>query len=248
MSRNNTGARVTATSTVDKAYHSISALIANSQLSTGSRIPSEKELSDQLGISRSSLREALSRLEQEGTLSVVQGQGRFISSLTSLKIERPMTKYESITDMLEGMGYSVSTAVLEVEECEADENCAKALETTVGAPMIRLLRIRFGDNQPLIISENFVPRNLLPGPLQYRDWGGSLAAMLAAHGNYIESALATIRAANMPEDWERKYTLEGMNPWLLVNEVGLTKSGTPVLWAYDYHRSPEITFTVLRQR
>lgn len=249
MSTTHPPAQRTATgTTVDKAYESIRKLITGSQWHSGDKIPSEKELSERLDISRSSLREALSRLEQEGVLTAVHGQGRYISNLSSLQVDRPMTKYESITEMIEALGHQVSTAVLEVDEATADAACAAALETEAGAPMIRLLRIRYGDDQPLVVSENYIPRSLLPGPLQYRDWSGSISAMLAAHGSYIESALATIGAANMPSDWAERYGLGGLDPWLLVNEVGLTKSGKPVLYAFDYHHSPEVTFTVLRQR
>lgn len=242
VQRNATG------TTVDKAYESIRRLITSSPWHPGDKIPSEKELSEKLDISRSSLREALSRLEQEGVLNAVRGQGRYLSNLSSLQVDRPMTKYESITEMIEALGHKVSTAVLEIEEAPADAACAVALETEVGTPMIRLLRIRYGDDDPLVVSENYIERSLLPGPLQYRDWSGSISAMLAAHGSYIESALATIGAANMPSEWATRYSLGGLDPWLVVNEVGLTTSGKPVLYAFDYHRSPEVTFTVLRQR
>lgn len=240
--------RAAGATTVDKAYESIRRLIAANGSQPGDRIPSEKELSEKLDISRSSLREALSRLEQEGVLTAVHGQGRFVSSLSSLSVERPMTKYESITEMLQSLGHVVSTAVLEVGEASADAVCAKALDTEVGAPMIRLLRIRYGGDEPLVVSENFIPREILPGPLQYRDWSGSISEMLAAHGCYIESALATISAASIPSEWAERYQLAGLGHWLLVNEVGLTQGARPVLYASDYHRSPAITFTVLRQR
>ncbi len=238
----------TSTTTVEKAYLAIRNLISTNELMPGDRIPSEKELVEQIDISRSSLREALSRLEQEGVLTAVHGQGRFISSLSALQVERPMTKYESITEMLEALGYEVSTAVLDVSETEATPVVAAALNIEVGTPLIRLLRLRHGDDTPLVVSENLIPKDLLPGPIGYRNWSGSIYAMLAAHGSRIESALATISATNIPKEWDELYNLGGLDPWLMVNEVGLTKSGKPVLYAFDYHKSPEITFTVLRQR
>ncbi|MFZ1382033.1 MAG: GntR family transcriptional regulator [Scrofimicrobium sp.] len=235
-------------STVDRAYHRIRQLIEEKQLRPHDRIPSEIELSDQLNISRSSLREALSRLEQEGVLTVVQGHGRFVSTLTSLRVERPMTVYESITEMLEGLGYAVTSAVLEVEEIGAPEIVATPLEIQPGDPVVRVLRIRYGDNKPLVISEGFIPRELLPGPLEHRDWSGSVARILAMQGHRVESSLAVISAVNLPEEWEDRYNLAELGPWLLTDEICLTKTGKPVMFARDYHRGTDITYRVLRNR
>lgn len=235
-------------SMVEHVHHQITALISELGLKAGDRLNTESELSELFGVSRSTVREALRLLEQQGLVVPVQGQGRFISASGSLRVERPMTKYESITEVLTGRGYTVTSAVLEVAEAEADQAEAAVLEIAQGAPVIRLLRIRFGDDRPLVVSENTIPRELLPGPIEYRDWSGSLSAALAAHGNQVNSALATISAVDLPSEWERSYNLEGIGPWLLVTEVGLTRAGRRVLAAKDYHLGSEISFSVLRQR
>ncbi|MEV8337525.1 GntR family transcriptional regulator [Leucobacter sp. NPDC077196] len=235
-------------SAVDRARDQITALIAQLGLRAGDRFPTEAALTDRLSTSRSTVREAFRQLEQSGLVVAVQGQGRFLSASGGLRVERPVTKYESITEVLTARGYAVSSAVLSVSEAAADSEEATALEIEVGAPVIRLVRIRFGDDRPLVVSQNTVPRELLPGPVEYRDWGGSLTAALAAHGEYVQTALATVSAVDLPADWEQQFNLTGMGPWLLVTEVGLSVSGRRVLHAKDYHRGSEISFTVLRQR
>jgi DNA-binding GntR family transcriptional regulator len=233
---------------VDRVYGRVLQLVQQLGLRTGDRLHTEAELSDLFGVSRSTVREALRKLEQEGVLVAVQGQGRFISAAASLSPERPMTKYESITEMLTARGYAVASAVLDVTEGSATEAEAEALELDAGDPVIRLLRIRFGDERPLVVSENTIPRELLPGPIEYRDWSGSLTAALAAHGQHVRSSLAAISAVELPEAWGERHGLQGLGPWLLVTEVGLTKDGRRVLYARDYHRGDEISFSVLRQR
>lgn len=233
---------------MDRAHAQITDLIRQLELGAGDRLPTEADLTARFGASRSTVREALGRLEQEGAVVAVQGQGRFLSASGGLRVERPVTKYESITEVLTARGYAVSSAVLGVAESVASAEEAAALEVEEGAPVIRLLRIRFGDERPLVVSENTVPRELLPGPVEYRDWGGSLTEALAAHGEYVQTAVATVSAVDLPEAWERQYHLEGIGPWLLVTEVCLSVSGRRVLYARDYHRGDEISFTVLRQR
>lgn len=232
---------------MDRVYRQLNELISDQGLKPGDRLTTEPELAAQFGVSRSTVREALKLLEREGIVNAVQGQGRFISASGALRVKRPMSKYESITEMLVGHGYRVTSAVLNVEESRATDGEAEVLELEVGAPVIRILRIRYGDDVPLVISANTIPRDALPGPVGYRDWSGSLTQALAAHGYQVNSALATISADELPTEWERRYSLGGLGPWLRVTEVGLTRSAQRVLFATDYHRK-QVSFTVLRNR
>jgi len=61
-----------------QAIHEISHLIETGQFPTGSKLPSEAVLSETLGISRSTLREALGHLESYGIISRQQGVGTFV--------------------------------------------------------------------------------------------------------------------------------------------------------------------------
>lgn len=53
-------------------------VVRSGELSPGGRLPAERTLAAQLGVSRASLRNALSRLELMGVLEVRQGDGTFI--------------------------------------------------------------------------------------------------------------------------------------------------------------------------
>jgi GntR family transcriptional regulator len=65
-------------------------------------------------VSRNKIREALKLLEQDGMVTAIQGRGRFVSALGSVPIERPVTIYESITELPQGLGYTVTNVVLSV--------------------------------------------------------------------------------------------------------------------------------------
>ena len=58
----------------------LSALIASGEFSVGQRLPSERELAAQLGVSRPSLREALIALELEGLVEVRVGAGIWVTA------------------------------------------------------------------------------------------------------------------------------------------------------------------------
>ncbi len=65
----------------DQAIGKIKAMILAGELRPGDRLPPEKELSDRLGLSRSSLREAVKALEIIGVLDVRRGDGTYVTSL-----------------------------------------------------------------------------------------------------------------------------------------------------------------------
>lgn len=233
---------------VEQLRHQILALISEQQLEAGDKLPTESELSDRFGVSRSTVREALKGLEQEGVLNAVQGRGRFLSSMGSLAVERPITRYESITEILTGLGYEIVSAVLSVTETGANAVEAKALKLDEGDPVIRLARIRYGADQPLVVNLNTIIQDALPGSIAHRDWGSSLTSALEAHGHRISSSVARITATELPAEIEERHALAGLGPWLLVQETCLTRTGRRVLYAEDYHRGDAIAFNVVRHR
>ena len=56
----------------------VRALIEEQQLEAGMRLPAERKLAAQLGVSRNSLREALAKLVSEGLLLSRRGGGTFV--------------------------------------------------------------------------------------------------------------------------------------------------------------------------
>jgi GntR family transcriptional regulator len=224
------------------------AMIADERLRPGAQLPTEPALAKRFGVSRTKVREALKLLEQDGLVHAIQGRGRFVSPLGSLRVERPVTIYESISEMLAERGYTVTTVVLGVEEATADAAVAEALDLAAGDPVIRLTRLRLGDDEPLVFSINTIARDALPGPIGHRDWSVSLTGALEAHGHRVVSSVARLSATDMPADAAARFDLARFDPWLLIEESCITQDGSRVLHALDYHRSGEIAFNVLRRR
>lgn len=59
----------------------------------GSKLPSENELCDQFGVSRTSVREALGALEAQGMIVIIKGKGMFVNKLSSETVTNPLQKY-----------------------------------------------------------------------------------------------------------------------------------------------------------
>ena len=213
----------------------------------GDQILSEPEIVELFKVGRSTAREAVKLLEHEGLVEVRPGLGRFLTSLATATVDRPVTRFESVTDLLNGLGYDAQTLVLSAAEHQPEAAEREALKLAPGETVVRLVRLRSDGEQPLIFSIDSISRSRIPGPIKHIDWSGSVSTFLHDQGYPLSFSAARLQAVNMPEDLKQRYSLEGHDPWFLITETAVTASGEPVLYAQDYHRGDTFSFNVLRR-
>ena len=226
----------------------IAEAIRRGDLLPGEQMPGEHDLAERFAVGRSTLREALRLLERDGLVDVFHGRGRFVSPLATLHADRPVTAFESVTEMLEGLGHTVTNRVLRVEEAAASELQALGLALATGAPIVLLERLRLAGGDPLIYSVNAIDRNLIPGEVTDHDWSGSAIALLAGLGARVVTSTAAISAAWLPKSAARVMGDRAGQPWLCVTESCMCDDGRVALHAVDYHRGENFAFNVIRRR
>jgi GntR family transcriptional regulator len=214
----------------------------------GERVPSEPEIVEQFGVGRSTAREALKLLEHDGLVEVRPGLGRYLTSLTAATVDRPITRFESASEMLRGLGRTPQTLVLSVVEGPPDDEEREALELSdPNAQIVRVIRLRSEADEPLILSEDTLVRAHFPGPIKHIDWNGSINTICRDQGHAPSFSTARIKAVNLPEKYAQRYSLGAYDPWLLITETVYSMAGEPVIFALDYHRSDIFSFNVLRR-
>ncbi|MCB4204241.1 FadR family transcriptional regulator [Deferribacterales bacterium Es71-Z0220] len=89
----------------DEIYEQIKELILTGKLKPGEKLPPERELATTLGVSRPSIREALQKLEAQGFLEQIQGDGTYVKVATSEAfdsfLEEFARKDNAIFDLME---------------------------------------------------------------------------------------------------------------------------------------------------
>lgn len=223
----------------------IRGLIAGKSLGPGERLPTEADFSERFGVGRTTVREALKQLENDGLLQVRRGLGRFVSAAPSLR--RPLTRFEGVTEMMRASGYQVTNRVLSVavELPTADEQ--KVLRLTEGAQVIRLERLRLRGEEAYIYSVDVFPRSYFPEDITATDWRGSLLDVLELRGARPVYAVAQISALHLPKVLGRRHGLDTRIPWLLMVQTSTTEEGVNVIYSHDYHRGDRFTFDVPRR-
>lgn len=214
----------------------------------GDQLPSEAALCAQYRVSRGTVREALRQLEMWGVVEVQHGRGRFISA-TGAVVDRPITEFESATEMLRSRGLSPIVRVLSAEVTTPDQFEVDALGLSRTAQIVRLQRVRLSKGQPLVYQVDSFSADLLGGEdVEKVDFTGSLSTWLAGRGHVLSSSAAWIRATTLPHSLSPIGDFDSATPWLLITEHVVDTNGISVIFSKGYHRGDAFSFHVLRRR
>jgi GntR family frlABCD operon transcriptional regulator len=134
----------------DQLKQKIREAIDQGEYKQGEKLPNEAELCDIYGVSRITVRKAIQELCEEGFLERKQGKGTFVMRK---KFKREMVTVDGFTDFVKLLGKKPTKRILVCEEIKAPAKIAEALRIEVGAPVLRLLRLMYVDEQPFTIDE-----------------------------------------------------------------------------------------------
>lgn len=225
----------------------IAELIREEDLQPGAKLPTEAQLTTRFKISRPALREALKLLEQDGVIYVEHGKGRFVSAMSAVHVDRPITVFESVTDMARQYGYSPRNKVLSISEETPDPVIARNLRLAEGDRVIRIERLRLEDDTPIMYCLDYVPRSLIPVRLYDIDWSGSLLGILEQYRQRPRMSAASVTAVMLPDEVIERNDLRDFGPALLITETCFNADGKPVVYAIDYHRGSHFSFSLVRK-
>ncbi len=216
-------------------------LIESGRLHTGDRLPAERELASWVGVSRMTARAALASLAQRGLVERDVGRGTFVAAM---KLEHDLGNFAGFTDMLRRQGRAPNARIRSLGCVPAPEAVARALEIDPGAPVFRIERLRFADDQPITLEDSWVPAQRFADLLD-RDLRGSLYELMRdVYGSppvraqeHLEAVLAD------PVQAEALEVCAG-SPLMLVTRVARAADGAPVEFAHDHHRGDRARFVV----
>ncbi|MFL0268635.1 GntR family transcriptional regulator [Candidatus Clostridium radicumherbarum] len=129
----------------------------------GEALPTERELTELFGVSRMTIRQAISNLVYEGVLYRIRGKGAFVSKeLIEKKIE-----IESFSDDMKKRGLTPSSKVIFFEKITPDEEVRLKLKLREDEKVYFLNRLRLANNEPMAIEYCYLPEKYFPGLTKY---------------------------------------------------------------------------------
>src|SRR5919198_1544243 len=136
------------------------------RLPVGRAIPSERQLSVMLGVSRPTLRAALDGLVRDGYLVRRQGSGTFVGRP---KIAQELT-VTSFSEDMRRRGMVPTSRTLDLRVISAGARLGQLLHVSPSAPVVVVTRLRLADGATMAIETLHVPQSLVPG-LTAKDLG-----------------------------------------------------------------------------
>jgi GntR family transcriptional regulator len=123
----------------------------------GQQLPPEPALCEQFGVSRITLRRAVSDLEQDGLLERVQGRGTYARPQAAAA---PGGRGEGYVEDLRHLTTDTVVKVLEFGEVPAPPRVAERLQVPAGTLVQRSVRLRVRQGQPMVLLTAWVPLRL----------------------------------------------------------------------------------------
>jgi GntR family transcriptional regulator len=209
--------------------------IASGRLSPGEKLPTERELSAELGVSRMTVRQALNVLTARGFLIRATGRrgGTFVARP---KLVRDLGTFAGLSEQLRRQGIQAGARILSAQRRAATVAVAAALELAPRDRVTEIVRLRLADGEPFALERSIFPVRRFPDLLAH-DLEGSLYDLLdelygAAPWRAVER-LEPVLAA--PAEAEALGVATG-SPLMLVERVAYSDDGEPVEFARDLFR------------
>ena len=194
------------------------------QLTVGDSIPSERQLSLDLGVSRLTVRAALDDLVREGHLVRRRGSGTFVSEP---KIAQELTM-SSFTDEIRARGMSPGSKTLDLHVVPAGARLGRILHVSPSERIVVAKRLRLADRDPLAIETLHVRESLIPDLSAQDLEDGSFYALLRdRYGIAIVGGQQTIEPTVTNEDESSALGVPLHSPAFLFER--LTRSETEVV-------------------
>lgn len=208
-------------------------------LPPGSPIPTERALAGEFAVSRTTVRQALADLTAEGRLHRVQGKGTFAAEP---KLAQRL-QLSSYTEDMRAQGREPSSRLLDIEEIQAEPELAKLLGVRSGTKILRLMRLRLADSEPMAVETTHLPISRFRGLRRHISEGVSLYAILRErYGVEMERAEETIETSLAgPQEAELLGADVGM-PVLLLSRHSFGADGKPVEFVRSIYRGDRYKF------
>jgi GntR family transcriptional regulator len=210
------------------------------------RIPSETELATELGVSRTTIRDALSRLEQEGAIWRKQGSGTFVNQ-PGLQIKSRLEEMWAYEDVLEDHGYTPSVKVLRVEREAADRQLAGELNIDVGDPLVVVEKLFLENRKPVVLTVNRIPAELVDE--EPVDGAEPLPQLLETRADrHLSYYLSEIVPVALSVHAAKQLGVKKGTPAISFEEIGFDQDNQPVVQATSFFHDDLLRFRLIRRK
>lgn len=219
-------------------------MIEDTVFSVGDQIPSERELSEQLGVSRMTVRRAIQNLTDHGLLERRSTNGTYVSEPQVL---RGMGKEKTmgLNQLLNEKGVAAGSKLLHFEVTRAPLKVAEKLQVRLGAAVVCLRRLRSANDEPFCVETSYIPAELVPG-LKAEDFSTAHASlydlMQDRYGIEFERNDETLKISFATLDEADNLEIQEGDPVILLRSVVFDVQGRRVEYLKSVNHPTRVVF------
>ena len=213
--------------------------IRTGMLRPGDRIPPERELAEQMEVSRMTVRQALGRLADRGLLVRERGRGTFVSEP---KLIQSLSRLNGFYDQMVSQGILPSSRLLSGEQVLASAAVAQLLDLRIAEPLYKVVRLRLGGGVPLALETSFFPARHVPGLLDYDLERHSIYRLMERYDARPVRATQSLEPVPARDQEAEALEVPVGSPLMLVERIAWDALDRPVEYAKDIYRGDRSRF------
>jgi len=198
-------------------------------------LPSERQLAEDLGVSRITVRKAIDGLAAEGLLVSRQGSGNFVSA----RIDKNFAKLTSFSEDMRARGRTPRSVWLKRSEGTVTPEESLKLALSPGTLVYRFHRLRFADDEPMSIELATIVAACLPSLDAVED---SLYDALERAGNRPVRALQRLHSLLLTAEQAKLLKAKTGDAGLFVERLGYLRDGRAAELSQSYYRGDTYDF------
>jgi len=217
--------------------------ISTGEIAAGDKLPSEPELATSFGVSRMTLRQALTTLQSRGLLERVPGRagGTFI---LEPKVECDLTGLAGFTEQMQRAQRKATAKVVSAQAMPAPRLVSEALNLERDAEVFEVVRVRSANRQVLALERSYFPADPLAGFLEHRLTGSLYRLLTRKYGHTPSTAIEYLEPATVTEADAELLDMPAGSAVMLIERTASTSAGMPIEFARDLFRPDRIRISV----
>lgn len=204
----------------------------------GQRLPSERDLADDYEVSRMTLRQAITLLVEEGILERRVGSGTYVASH---RVQEKMRGTTSFTEIVRSQSKTPSSQLISYQRKPANETEIQQLQLKATDTVVRMERVRFADNVPLVFEVASIPEKLIQS-FNQEAITEHFFQTLTDNGYEIGKSEQTIYAKNASERVANYLKVPKNHAVLALTQVSYFTDGRPFEYVHSQYVGDRFEF------
>ncbi|MEO6857134.1 MAG: GntR family transcriptional regulator [Solirubrobacteraceae bacterium] len=215
------------------------------ELRAGAQLPSEPTLARDLGVSRSSLRAAITLLEEDGLLRRQHGSGTYVTHKPLLRND--LSRNFSVSAMIDATGQEPGTMLAGAAAEPAPADVAEAFGVATGSPLSVLRRVRTAGGRPVVDTTDWCRCEVLDPEKLAELPAGSIYLALADRGLSIHHGVASMSPTVAAGEVRKRLDVAPGTLLLTLFQVDSSADGVVALVSREHHLASAFDVSVYRR-